>query len=116
MNDVYLSLDISGIFWNPLALVIILVAFMVLIFLWGKISFRKDYNENTGQVKPFNSGNVDEIDYNVQSSNLYWGFRRALDGFYARMIEYHDGDLNNYMKWMVIIVALCLLLISGGFL
>jgi len=116
MNNVHFSLDITGIFWNPIALVIIFAAIMILIFIWGRISFNRDYNEKTAQVKPFNSGNVEEIDYNVQSSNLYWGFRRALSGFYTRMIEYHDGDLNNYLKWMVIIVALCLLLVSGGFL
>ncbi len=116
MSDFFLSLDIAGIFWSPLALLIILSLFIILIFLWGRISFREDYNEKTGQVKPFNSGNVEEINYNVQSSHLYWGFRRALNGFYTWMIDYHDGDLNNYIKWMVIIVALCLLLISGGFL
>ena len=116
MNISAVALDISGIFWNPITLVTILAAVIVLLFAWGRSSFRRDYNEKSDQVKPFNSGNVEEINYNVQSSNLYWGFRKALQGFYTRMIEYHDGDLNNYLKWMVIIVALCLLLVSGGFL
>ena len=109
-------MDVSGVLWNPLILVVIFLILTAIVVIWGKISFRNDYNRDNGQVKPFNSGNLDEIDYNVQSSHLYWGFRKALSGFYSRMIEYHDGDLNNYLKWMIIIVAICLLLISGGLL
>jgi len=114
--DKYLTLDISGISWYPLVFLITFLVLFLIIFLWGRRYFRKDYNENTGQVKPFNSGNVEEINYNIQSSNLYWGFKKAFAGFYEIMIKNHNGDLNDYLKWVVIIIAFCFLLISGGLL
>lgn len=112
----FLTLNMAGVYWNPVLLVILFCILLLIVVVWGRIFFRRDYNRDTGQVKPFNSGLLDEVNYNVQSSNLYWGFRKALDSLYKVMIHNHDGDLNNYLKWMVIIIAACLLLISGGLL
>ncbi|MCP4132972.1 MAG: hydrogenase [bacterium] len=104
----------TGVIWYPLVLVGVLVLLYFLIFLWGRLFFRRDYNKESKQVKPFNSGNLDEIDYNVQGSNLYWGFRKALDAYYEKMEKIHSGNLNDYMKWLVIVLAVSLLLIVLG--
>jgi|GEM_PF-691437 len=105
-----------GVVWIPLLMVAIFAVLMVIFHLWGKKSFRDDYNENTDQVKPYNSGNLDEVNYNIKSSNLYWGFKKAMDRYFDVMKNIHDGDLNNYAKWFVIVVAACFLLIGGGLL
>jgi hypothetical protein len=74
----------GGVMWLPLILVVAALVISLLVFLYGKLFFRKDYNKDSNQVKPFNSGNTNEINYNVQSQNLYWGFRKTLDFYYKK--------------------------------
>ncbi len=105
-----------GVFWYPAVLLIILLFLMVIFYIWGRIYFRKDYNSGTDQVKPYNSGNLDEVNYSIQSSNLYWGFRKSMEVYFKQISAMHNGDLNDYIKWFIIFVALLLLLVSGGFL
>jgi hypothetical protein len=102
--------------WHPLILILIFAVIIFIFFIWGKIFFRSDYNEKTDQIKPFNSGHTEEINTNIPSSNLYWGFKRALDFYYKKIINLHNGDLNDYLKWLIITIAICFLLISGGIL
>ena len=105
-----------GIFWNPVVLVVLFILFLIILKILGKMFFRVDYNRETGQVKPFNSGNIEEINYNVKSSNLYWGFKNALDLYYRNIEALHNGDFNDYLKWFAFALALCLMLIAGGLL
>lgn len=105
-----------GVMWLPVLLVAMFIAMMVIFHIWGKRYFRKDYNENTEQVKPYNSGNLDEIKYNIKSANLYWGFKKSMDSYFNFMKKLHNGDLNDYSKWFVIFIAICFLLIGGGLL
>ncbi len=112
----YIWKTMPGIHWNPLVLLALFIIIALLIAFAGKLFFRADYHKGTDQVKPFNSGNLDEIDYNVKSSNLYWGFRKALDFYYRGVDSLHNGDLNDYMKWLAFTVSICLLLIGGGLL
>lgn len=106
----------GGVVWTPLLLLLIGLVVTLMVWLFGKLFFRSDYNKDSQQVKPFNSGNLDEINYNVPSSNLYWGFKDALDFYYKKLTKIHTGDLTDYVKWLVITIAVCLLLINGGIL
>ncbi len=105
-----------GVFWYPAIMLLILLFIMLIFYIWGRLYFRKDYNADTDQVKPYNSGNLDEVNYSLKSSNLYWGFRKSMEGYFNFLRSLHNGDLNDYSKWFVICVALCLLLVGGGFL
>lgn len=106
----------TGIIWYPLLLIAIFVLLIFILWVWGRYSFRNDYNGKTAQVKPFNSGNLEEIDYSIRSGNLYWGFKKALDGYYKCMESLHTGDLNDYMVWLFLSIGVVLLLVSGGLL
>jgi hypothetical protein len=119
VNDgsLYSGQDDGGVLmWNPLLLVIVILVVLLLTWLFGKIFFREDYNKETGQVKPFYSGNLDEINYNVQSENLYWGITKALQSYYNVLRNMHTGDLTDYIKWLIITMSVVLLLINGGLL
>ena len=105
-----------GVYWYPAVMLIILVILMLVFYLWGRIYFRRDYNSGTDQVKPFNSGNLDEIDYSLQSSNLYWGFRKSMDVYFKKMNAMHNGDLNEYIQWFILFAGVCFLLVGGGLL
>lgn len=108
--------SMPGAFWSPLLFLLIFVALVLVLWIVVRLSFRSDYNIESDQVKPFNSGNLDPIDYNVRSSNLYWGFKQALKPYYKLIEDLHSGDLNDYIRWLTISLALCLLLVGGGLL
>lgn len=103
-----------GVFWYPFILLLILLFLMLIFHIWGKKYFRSDYNKNTDQIKPYNSGNLDEVDYNIKSSNLYWGFRKSIQPYFDKMEALHNGDLNDYIKWYVIFIGVCFLLLGFG--
>lgn len=105
-----------GIFWYPAIMLVILLFLMLIFYIWGRLYFRKDYNADTDQIKPYNSGNLDEVNYSIKSSNLYWGFRKSMEVYFRNLKALHEGDLNDYVKWFVIFVAVCLLLAGGGLL
>lgn len=105
-----------GVLWYPFILLIILLFLMLLLHLWGKKFFRSDFNSETDQVKPYNSGNLDAVNYNIKSSNLYWGFKKTLEKYFKFMGGLHNGDLNDYMKWLIIFTAICFLLVGAGML
>jgi len=106
----------TGIIWYPLLLVAIFLLLICILWIWGRYYFRNDYNKNTAQVKPFNSGNLDEINYTIRSGNLYWGFKKALESYFTFIESLHKGDLNDYMVWLFLSIGVVLLLVSGGLL
>lgn len=105
----------GGVFWNPLILLVVIVVIWILVLLFGKL-FRMDFNKDTDQVKPFNSGDLAEIDYNIKADNINWGFIEAWKGFYKKLKEMHTGDLTDYIKWFVIFMSVGFLiyLVAGG--
>ncbi len=105
-----------AVLWYPAILLILLLFLMAVFYLWGRKYFRNDYSKDTDQVKPYNSGNLDEVNYNIKSSNLYWGFKKSIEGYFDRITFMHDGDLNDYIKWLIIVMAVCFLLVGGGIL
>jgi hypothetical protein len=118
INDgsVYSEPTNFGVMWNPLLLVVVLLVIMLLVWLFGKLFFNNSYNKDSAQVKPFYSGNLDNINYNVQAENLYWGFKKALKSYYDVLMKMHTGDLTDYIKWLIITMAVVLLLVNGGLL
>ncbi len=105
-----------GAYWSPLLFLVLFVVIAAVLFVVVRFTFRNDYDSRGDQVKPFNSGNLDQINYNVQSSNLYWGFKQALSTYYRITSALHTGDLNDYIRWLTVSLALCLLLVGGGLL
>jgi len=104
----------TGVVWYPLVLIAILLLLLAVISLWGRTFFNNTYRKDTALNKPFNSGNADDLRYNIKSNNLYWGFKKAFEIYYEKMEKIHSGDLNDYIKWLVITVAVSLLLLCGG--
>ncbi len=105
-----------NILWSPLIFLVVTLVVALIIWLFGKLFFTDKYNKDSAQVKPYYSGNLDEIDYNIQAEHLYWGFKKALESYYVVIKKMHTGDLTDYMKWLIITVSAVLLLINGGLL
>lgn len=64
--------------------------------------------------KPFLSGNeMEKTETHVKGSNVYWGFTEALKSYYTPLKKGHTGSVNDYVSWLVVVLAVVLLLIGG---
>ncbi|MEA1994184.1 MAG: hydrogenase [Euryarchaeota archaeon] len=64
--------------------------------------------------KPFLSGNeTDKKGMHVKGSNVYWGFIEALKPYYTPLKKGHTGNINDYVGWLVVVMAAVLILVGG---
>lgn len=102
-------------FWNPL---IWLLAFIVAIIIAWLIRSRGEKGGRTGtqQGKPFLSGNAEpeKSEVHVPGGNMYWGFTKALEGYYERLVPLHSGILTDYIMWFIGVMALVMIIVLGG--
>lgn len=81
---------------------------------WIRSQGRKDYKEGTDQDEIFFGGNPvpeDGADYRVPASSAYWGFTRALEGYYRPLLALHSGVATEYVGMMVAVIALMAVLV-----
>jgi len=98
--------NLEGI-WSPLALLLVialtsLVAY--LLYMMGNASYTK--TKYKGQ--PFISGNPPPTDVrkiHVGGDNLFWGFTKALEKYFDRIVKGHTGVINDYVYWVVMALA-----------
>ncbi len=115
-SGIYSSPSNHGVMWSPLIFLIVTLVIALVIWLFGKFFFNNKYNKNSGQTKTYYSGSLENIDYNIQAENLYWGFKVALKSYYKVIKSMHTGDITDYVKWLIISISSILLLINGGLL
>ena len=54
---------------------------------------------------------ADGADYRVPASSAYWGFTRALEGYYRPLLALHSGVATEYVGMMVAVIALMAVLV-----
>lgn len=101
------TLDTGFGAWNPpvwLAVFAVAIALALLIRSPGS----KRCKRNTGQTKPFYSGNQEPSasDSHIRAGNLYWGYIEALRSYYVRLVPLHTGVATDYVLWMLGVLAL----------
>jgi hypothetical protein len=84
-----------------------------LIVLYVRSRGQKQYKEGTAQTDIFISGiQVPPAEQrHVPAHNIYWGFFEALKGFYNTMMRPHTGVINDYLLWLVAIMALTIVVL-----
>jgi hypothetical protein len=86
--------------------------FIVSVFvLWFRSQGRSDYKKGTEQDDIFFCGNdIPEKgeDYAVPANGAYWGFTKALSGFYELLTTWHSGIATEYTAYFVVFTALML--------
>ncbi len=111
INDFVKTLDTGNGFWNPLILLTILViAFLIIYIIRG--FGNKNYKKGTDQTQAFLSGNkeypIEQM--HVKGNNVYWGFTESLKWFYNVLEKMHNGCVNDYILWFVIIMGVLFLI------
>lgn len=97
--------------WAPLVWLLVFLL-CVLLALCIRACGRRDAGTSALAKKPFISGNdlASQEDARIGASHMYWGFTTALRRYYARMMEFHSGNLTDYILWFLVTLALFLLL------
>ena len=98
--------------WSPIVWIIALIVLAV-IALYVRSRGQKNYKKGTRQTDIFISGiQVPPAEQrHVQAHNIYWGFFNALKGFYNAIMRPHTGIINDYILWLVVIMAIAVLVI-----
>lgn len=100
-------------FWDPLMWVSAAVIIFLIIYLLRTFG-RKSYKKKTGQTKAFLSGNpeLSEEQMHIGGTNLYWGFRETLKGYYHYLFKMHTGNISDYVLWFVVTLAVLFIIIG----
>ncbi len=70
---------------------------------------RSDYKKGTEQDEIFNCGHdipEDGEEIKVPASSIYWGFTKALSGYYKLLVGMHTGILTDYVGIFLIATAI----------
>ncbi|HDD46404.1 MAG TPA: hydrogenase [Candidatus Aenigmarchaeota archaeon] len=100
-------------FWDP---VLWMAAFIIVIVITCYIRSlgKEEYKRGTEQTMVFFSGNIPPKEL-ISSSNIYWGFFKAMEKYYTCIRRFHTGMVNDYVYYFIVIVIVIIAsLIIGG--
>jgi len=99
--------------WAPLIWIVVLVVIGVMALIWRNRG-QKSYKKGTAQTDIFLSGVrvPPEGQRHVKSENIYWGFFEALKRLYSGMMKPHTGIVNDYILWLVAVLAIAILILA----
>ncbi|MCK4246919.1 MAG: hydrogenase [Methanomicrobia archaeon] len=98
----------SALYWLLGLAVLLLIVY--LIYSFGE----KTVKASGDKGKPFLSGNeLSKEEIHVKAGNIYWGFTEALKSYYTPLEKGHTGNVNDYVSWLVVILAVVLILAGG---
>ena len=88
------------------------VLFIIVYFIYSLGA--KTVKSTGDKGKPFLSGNeMEKEKIHVKASNIYWGFTEALKSYYTPLKGGHTGNINDYVSWFVVVLAIVLILAGG---
>ena len=102
-------LDTGVGFWNPLVFVAgLLLVLLVSYRIWS----RGEKGCQRGvQGEAFFSGDPAPRD-SVRAKDMYWGFMEEFKIYYERMVNLHTGVINDYVAWVIALMAVLLILVA----
>ena len=98
--------------WSPIVWLVALLV-LAIITLYVRSKGQKRYKKGTAQTDVFISGiKVPPAEQrHIAAHNVYWGFFEALKRFYNVMMRPHTGIINDYILWMLAVMALSVLIL-----
>jgi len=103
--------------WNAIVMAVVFGLIILIVYYFVYKRGNPAFQRNTLQVYPFMSGNrIDDPEAGrIPADNVYWGFLEVFKGYFESMDEAHTGNINDYLHWFVVVVAiLCMVIIVGG--
>jgi len=99
--------------WNALYwLLSLCVLFLIVYFIYWR--GEKTVKTSQDQGRPFLAGSITSKEKtHVRASNVYWGFTEALKGYYVPSQKGHTGNVNDYISWFILVLAVIMILIGG---
>ncbi|MEA3559013.1 MAG: proton-conducting transporter membrane subunit [Candidatus Thermoplasmatota archaeon] len=100
--------------WNALMFLVVIIVTLIIALVIRMLGNKGTTPGGEGG-KPYLFGNPTEVDGKpivISSSNLYWGFVRALKKYYDPMKKAHSGVINEYVFWFVATAGIVILVLT----
>jgi len=98
-------------YWYPLVFVSVFLILSFIVYILSRVFFSSAHKKGE-QAKPFLSGNKETEKVHIPASSIYWGFIKALRGYYDVIIPFHTGNINDYMGAFIIVLAIVLTVVE----
>jgi len=100
-------------FWHPIIWIIVAVIALLIAYIVRGFG-NKNYKADSGQTQSFLSGNpeYEKEQMHVAGSNVYWGFLESLKWLYNILNKMHNGYINDYVLWFVVILAILFIVLG----
>lgn len=89
--------------WDPLIFLLLLIAITLIVYFIRCLGEDK-CREEKDKTAPFFSGNI--APGKTRFINVYWGFFEALNRYYRWMKMIHNGIINDYIYWFILLVII----------
>lgn len=100
--------------WNAIMFLVVIIVTLIIAMVIRMLGNKGTTPGGEGG-KPFLFGNPTEVDGKpivISSSNVYWGFTRALKKYYDPMERAHSGLINEYVFWLVATAGIVILALA----
>ncbi|MBQ8506905.1 MAG: hypothetical protein IJ466_05705 [Clostridia bacterium] len=110
----YSSVEFS--YWNPtlwLLLFVVVLAAVFIVIMLGRNNHRIKHKEADvvdGKYATFFGGEK-SVPSHAGGSDLFWGFKHDLKGYFHFMEHMHSGSINDYVMWVIAAMALVILFV-----
>ncbi len=93
-------------FWNPIWWLASFVIVAIFVYSFFGNEVKAKYSPD--KMKPFLSGwdEVNKEAMQVKASNIYWGFTKAMSGYYRCLDRCHTGIINDYVVWFMAVMVI----------
>ena len=105
-------LETGAGYWDPVLMLAGLAAVAAIACAIRSLG-RGGASGKAGQGEQFFSGQAAPAGQ-IKSSNLYWGFFEETKGYYKLAKRMHNGIVNDYVYWLVLVIAVLLAAVSFG--
>ena len=99
--------------WAPLAMLAGFAVLLVIVAIIRALG-NKGFKAGKNSAMPFYSGNIVTESERVKSSDFFWGFFEAFEGYYDKMRGMHTGIVNDYVAWFIAVTAVILVVLAAG--
>lgn len=94
-------------FWSPIIFLLFIAVIGLIVFIIRSLG-EKRYSKEKDKAIIFFSG---DLPPRRSVGNVYWGFFEFMKKYYEQMEKIHNGLVNDYIYWLVLLAVVILVVV-----